>query len=73
MQNQPTDTSNTTVFLFGAIFSILANLDYASLTDYAVKAFIGGVIWLAFKITGDYFTAKLHLFQEQSKKKGGQQ
>lgn len=51
--------SNTVVFLFGAIFNILANTDYGSLADYALKAVIGGVIWLLFKIIGDYISARL--------------
>jgi hypothetical protein len=49
--------SNTVAFLFGAIFNILANTDYASMIDYALKALIGGVIWLLFKILGDYISS----------------
>ncbi len=45
-------TSNT--FLTGAI--LFANLNYAGLADYAVKAAIGGMIWMVFKLAGDYFS-----------------
>ncbi len=57
--NQHQTSGNTVAFLFGAIFNILANTDYASLIDYALKAVIGGVIWLLFKIIGDYISAYL--------------
>ena len=29
---------------------LFANMDYASLQDYAIKAVVGGAIWMAFKI-----------------------
>ncbi|MGZ3867266.1 MAG: hypothetical protein ACXVNR_13010 [Bacteroidia bacterium] len=44
-------------FLTGAI--LFANLDYSGLTAYAVKAAIGGMIWMAFKLAGDYFSHRL--------------
>lgn len=44
-------------FLTGAI--LFANLDYSGLTAYAVKAAIGGAIWMAFKLIGDYISYKL--------------
>ncbi len=37
-----------------------ANLDFTGLADYAVKAIIGGVIWLGFRIAADYITRKLN-------------
>jgi hypothetical protein len=49
------DTGNQ-LFLTGAI--LCANLDYAGLFDYALKAIIGGAIWMTFKLAGDYFTDK---------------
>jgi hypothetical protein len=49
---QQDSTSHT--FLTGAI--LFANLDYSGLTDYAVKAAIGGIIWMVFKLTGDYLS-----------------
>lgn len=51
-------SGNVIAFLFGAIFNILANTDAASLTDYAIKAVVGGFIWLLFKIVGDYINQK---------------
>lgn len=59
--------SNTVAFLFGAIFNILANTDYASLIDYALKALIGGVIWLLFKLIGDYISSRI-LARRKSKR-----
>jgi hypothetical protein len=44
-------------FLTGAI--LFANLDASGLAEYAVKAAIGGAIWLVFKITSDYLTEKV--------------
>lgn len=41
----------SSVFLTGSL--IFANLDFASLTDYALKAFVGGAIWMGFKLAGD--------------------
>lgn len=51
------DTKTTTgdmasnVFLTGSIF--LANLDFTGLMDYALKAVIGGLMWLLFKMLAD--------------------
>jgi hypothetical protein len=56
IQNGNTSSS---VFLTGCI--LLANLDFAGLLDYAVKALIGGAIWLAYKITADYIDRKRNL------------
>lgn len=44
-------------FLTGAI--LFANLDYSGLSAYAVKAIIGGAIWMAFKLAGDYISYRL--------------
>lgn len=59
MQPTPSDTSNTqtSLLLYGAV--LLANIDYVGVLDYAVKAVVGGLIWLGFKITADYFTTKI--------------
>ena len=48
-------TSN--LFLTGAI--LLANLDFTSIEEYAIKAAIGGAVWMGFKLVGDYINAKL--------------
>lgn len=54
--NQTTDHGSHT-FLTGAI--LFANLDYSGLAGYAVKAAIGGAIWMGFKLAGDYLSDKL--------------
>jgi hypothetical protein len=48
-------TSN--IFLTGAI--LFANLDYSGLAEYAIKAAIGGVIWMGFKLAGDYIAERI--------------
>jgi hypothetical protein len=52
----PADSSSN-MFLTGTI--LLANMDYSGLTDYAVKALIGGAIWMCFKIAGDYLSERM--------------
>ena len=52
-------TNNETgsnIFLTGTI--LFANLDFAGLADYAIKALIGGAIWLGYKMTSDYIERK---------------
>jgi hypothetical protein len=55
-KHSSTDSSSN-MFLTGTI--LLANLDYSGLADYAVKALVGGVIWMAFKVGGDYISERL--------------
>lgn len=50
------DTGSHT-FLAGTI--LFANVDYSGLEGYAIKAAIGGAIWMLFKLTGDYLSQKL--------------
>lgn len=65
-QNPPSE-SNTTVFLLGAIFNILATTELASLVDYAIKAVVGGIIWLGFKLIGDYISDRfIHKKKERN-------
>ena len=45
------------MFLTGAI--LLANFDINGLTDYALKAVIGGAIWMTFRIASDYISSKI--------------
>lgn len=45
------------LFLTGAI--LFANLDYHGLEEYALKAAIGGVIWMVFKVAGDFIHHKI--------------
>lgn len=49
--------STSSIFLTGAI--LFANLDYGSLGEYALKAAIGGAIWMAFKVTSDYISERI--------------
>ncbi|MDO8998306.1 MAG: hypothetical protein Q7W45_00970 [Bacteroidota bacterium] len=51
------DSTASHTFLTGAI--LFANLDYSGLLDYAVKAIIGGAIWMSFKLAGDYLSIRL--------------
>lgn len=56
MEKPQTDSSSS-LFLTGTI--LLANMDYSGLTDYAVKALIGGAIWMCFKVAGDFFSERM--------------
>jgi hypothetical protein len=51
-----TDSTSHT-FLTGAI--LFANLDYSGLADYALKAIVGGTIWMVFKLAGDYLSKRI--------------
>jgi hypothetical protein len=57
MEKSHTSTDSSNVFLTGTI--LLANLDYSGLADYALKALVGGVIWMAFKVGGDYISERI--------------
>lgn len=37
---------------------VLANMDFADYADYAIKAIIGGVVWMGFKMAGEYFSER---------------
>jgi len=52
-----TNDNTSQTFLTGAI--LFANLDYSGLTAYAVKAAIGGAIWMAFKLAGDVLARRM--------------
>lgn len=56
MEPKTTDSSSSNIFLTGAI--LLANLDFVGLLDYAVKAMVGGAIWLGYKMAADYIERK---------------
>lgn len=56
-ENQSSADSSSNMFLTGTI--LLANLDYSGLADYAIKALVGGVIWMTFKIAGDYISQQI--------------
>ncbi len=55
-QLQSYQSTSSNIFLTGTI--LLANMDFAGLVDYAVKALIGGAIWLGYKLASDYFERK---------------
>jgi hypothetical protein len=58
MKNHVTSTTDSSsVFLTGAI--LLANMDYSGLCEYALRAAIGGMIWMGFKLATDYFSEKM--------------
>jgi hypothetical protein len=50
--------TNTTVFIMGAIFNIIASMAWDNLFENLTKAVIGGIIWLCFKLIGDYISHK---------------
>ena len=52
MDNKHTENISSNMLLTGCIF--LANIDLTGLLDYAVKAFIGGGIWLGYKLAADF-------------------
>ena len=55
--------SSASIFLTGAI--LFANLDYSSLAEYALKAAIGGLIWMTFKVGSDYISEKIKRGKQQ--------
>jgi hypothetical protein len=55
--NQDSNNSISNLYLTGTI--LLANIDYTGLADYAVKAIVGGLIWMGFKIAGDYISERI--------------
>jgi len=57
MENKSsTENTSSSILLTGVVF--LANLDFVGLLDYALKAGIGGAIWLGYKLTADYIDRK---------------
>ena len=57
METKIQHDSSSSVFLTGAI--LFANVDSSSLMEYAIKAGIGGAIWMAFKLATDFINIKL--------------
>ncbi len=55
--NHPTQDSTGNMLLTASI--LFANIDYSGLADYAIKAFVGGAIWMAFKVGGEYFSDRI--------------
>jgi len=56
-QHTSASDSSTSIFLTGAV--LFANLDSTGLAEYALKAAIGGLIWMTFKIASDYVSDKI--------------
>jgi hypothetical protein len=56
MDTKHSDSIGSNMLLTGCIF--LANIDLTGVVDYAVKAVIGGGIWLGFKMAADYIERK---------------
>ena len=52
-----TNDQSSSLFLTGTI--LLANMNYSDLMDYAIKALIGGAIWMGFKIAGDFISNRM--------------
>lgn len=46
-------TDNTSGLLLTGTL-LLAGVDMSGLLDYGLKAFLGGAIWMAFKMAGEY-------------------
>lgn len=51
------DSTGSHSLLTGAI--LIANLDYSGLAGYALRAVIGGAIWMVFKLAGDYISMRM--------------
>lgn len=45
--------SHLFAFFYGALFNLFASVTAREISEYALKAAIGGCIWLVFKITAD--------------------
>ena len=54
--NLQTDNQSN-LLLTGMI--VFANLNYTGLLDYGIKAVIGGVIWMSFKLAADYISERM--------------
>jgi len=50
------ENSSSNIFLTGVL--LFANMDFSGFMDYALKALIGGGIWLGYKLTADYIERK---------------
>ena len=55
-QFQTSQSTSSNIFLTGVM--LFANMDFSGFLDYAVKALLGGGIWLGYKMTADYIERK---------------
>lgn len=53
---QPINDTTSNILLTGTI--LLANFDFTSLLDYAVKAVVGGAIWMGFQVANELIKRK---------------
>jgi hypothetical protein len=53
---QSTTEQSSSLLLTGTI--LMANIPYNDYIDYAIKAIIGGAIWLGFKLTADVIASR---------------
>jgi hypothetical protein len=68
--NQNHGSGNWIAFLLGAIFNILASINFSVLLEHALIALIGGVIWLIFQIIANRIL-KSSSKQNYTKRKNG--
>lgn len=54
MRTETTHTDGSLNNLLLPATILMANIDMTGLFEYALKALIGGAIWLAFKLGGEY-------------------
>jgi hypothetical protein len=64
---ETTDDGNLAVFFYGAIFNIIANVESVSFGEYAIKAVIGGLVWIAFKLLGDWMAHRFNIHKRDDK------
>lgn len=62
-KTQNSADNGSSLFLTGTI--LLANMDYSGLMDYAIKALIGGAIWMTYKIAGDHISEHMKRKKDQ--------
>ena len=53
-------SSNSTIFILGALINSLALSEMNDLVEYGTKAVLGGCIWLVFKVLSDYISERIH-------------
>jgi hypothetical protein len=56
-----------TAFVFGAVFNLLAMGFSDPIILYAIKTFVGGLIWLGFQLAANYFAFRIRLKEEALK------
>jgi len=55
------------VFLLGALFNTVVNLDFSGVLDDTLKALIGGFVWLLYKLIADYIASRSKAKQQSTK------